>query len=191
MNIIIIGATSGIGKAIFEFYATKDNLIAIVGRRSHLLEQLRQKYPTHTITAKADITNLSETEKTLDYLCHDMPKIDLAIVCSGTGDINKSLDYSKECPTIETNITGWTFLMDQLYHRLEKQGNGHLVAISSAGGLRGEPNAPHTAHPKLIKLIIWRLCAKELSRMADISLLPMSDPGLLTLQWQKVRDCFG
>ena len=32
--------------------------------------------------------------------------------------------------------------MDQLYHRLENQGHGHLVAISSVGGLRGEPNAP-------------------------------------------------
>lgn len=32
MNIVIIGATSGIGKALFEKYANADNRIGIVGR---------------------------------------------------------------------------------------------------------------------------------------------------------------
>ena len=43
MNIIIIGATSGIGKALFENYVTKDNIVAIVGRRTKLLEQLQKE----------------------------------------------------------------------------------------------------------------------------------------------------
>ena len=34
MNIIIIGATSGIGKALFKKYVTEGNLLGIVGRRS-------------------------------------------------------------------------------------------------------------------------------------------------------------
>jgi len=44
MNIIIIGATSGIGKALFENYVTKDNIVAIVGRRTKLLEQLQKEH---------------------------------------------------------------------------------------------------------------------------------------------------
>jgi NAD(P)-dependent dehydrogenase (short-subunit alcohol dehydrogenase family) len=36
MNIIIIGATSGIGKALYEKYATDGNRIGIVGRRTLL-----------------------------------------------------------------------------------------------------------------------------------------------------------
>ena len=34
MNIIIIGATSGIGRALFEKYAVDGNCIGIVGRRA-------------------------------------------------------------------------------------------------------------------------------------------------------------
>ena len=45
MNIIIIGATSGIGKALFENYVTKGNIVAIIGRRTNLLEQLKQDIP--------------------------------------------------------------------------------------------------------------------------------------------------
>lgn len=47
-----------------------------------------------------------------------------------------------ERPTIDTNVVGWTFVIDMLYHIFERQGCGYLVAITSAGGLRGEPMAP-------------------------------------------------
>ncbi len=142
MNIVIIGATSGIGKALFEKYANENNRIGIIGRRAHLLDELYQKYPSKTIPTKADITNLEEIEQAINALHKEMEYIDLAIVCSGTGDINATLDYSIERPAIDTNIVGWTFVIDMLYHILEQQGHGHLVAITSAGGLRGEAMAP-------------------------------------------------
>lgn len=37
MNILIIGATSGIGKALFVKYANADNRIGIVGREQTCL----------------------------------------------------------------------------------------------------------------------------------------------------------
>ena len=55
-TIIIIGATSGIGRALFENYAADGNLIGIVGRRANLLDELRQEYPDTTVTATADVT---------------------------------------------------------------------------------------------------------------------------------------
>lgn len=190
MNIIIIGATSGIGKAIFEFYAAKHNLIAIVGRRSHLLELLHQKYPSHTITAKTDITDISETEKTLDYLCYEMPQIDLVIVCSGTGDINKLLDYSKERLTIETNITGWTFVVDQIYRRLEKQGYGHLVAISSVGGLRGEPNSPAYSASKAYQINYMESLRKKAFKNGGQIIVTDIRPGLADTAMAKGEGLF-
>ena len=47
MNILIIGATSGIGKALFLKYANADNRIGIVGRRTNLLNELSQQYYGH------------------------------------------------------------------------------------------------------------------------------------------------
>ena len=142
MNIVIIGATSGIGKVLFLKYANADNRIGIVGRRANLLDELSRKYPSKTITAKADITNLEEIEQAINALHKELEHIDLVIVSSGTGDINAELDYNVERPTIDTNVTGWTFVIDTFYNIFEQQGHGHLVAITSAGGLRGEPMAP-------------------------------------------------
>ena len=142
MNIVIIGATSGIGKVLFLKYANADNRIGIVGRRANLLDELSRKYPSKTITAKADITNLEEIEQAINALHKELEHIDLVIVSSGTGDINAELDYNVERPTIDTNVTGWTFVIDTFYNIFEQQGHGHLVAITSTGGLRGEPMAP-------------------------------------------------
>jgi len=141
-TIIIIGATSGIGKTLFEKYAADGNRIGIVGRRTHLLDELRQEHPDMTVTATADITKQDEIARAIESLRAELKDIDLAIVCSGTGDLNPSLDYALECPAIDTNVRGWTFVIDTLYNIFEQQGHGHLVAITSVGGLRGEPMAP-------------------------------------------------
>lgn len=191
MNIVIIGATSGIGKALFEKYASGDNRICIVGRRVNLLEELSRKYPSRTISAKADITNLEEIDRAINALHKEMEHIDLAIVCSGTGDINATLDYNVERPTIDTNIIGWTYVIDMFYHIFELQGHGHLVAITSAGGLRGEPRAQLTAHRKPTKSTSWKPCVRRLTRVEDRLLLQIFALALLIQQWPKARGCFG
>ena len=127
MNIIIIGATSGIGRALFEKYAADSNWIGIVGRRTHLLDELHHEHPGTTFTATVDITKQEEIEQAIQTLCAKLKHIDLAIVCSGTGNLNPSLDYALECPAIDTNVKGWTFVIDMIYHIFEKQGYGHLV----------------------------------------------------------------
>lgn len=142
MNIVIIGATSGIGKALYEHYVSKGDRVGIVGRRTHLLEELRKKFPDNTITVTADITKQDEAEKAINMLRSELQHIDIAIVSSGMGNLNTELDYTLERPVLDTNVTGWTLVVDTLYHLFEQQGYGHLAAISSIGGLHGAPIAP-------------------------------------------------
>ena len=58
---IVISATSSIGRALFKKYAAISNRISIVGRRTHLLDELRKEHPDTTVTAMADITKQNET----------------------------------------------------------------------------------------------------------------------------------
>jgi short-subunit dehydrogenase len=66
----------------------------------------------------------------------------IAIVTAGIGDLNPTLDNTIELNTLQTNVTAWTNCVDLLYKAFQKQGFGHLVLITSVGGLRGEPVAP-------------------------------------------------
>ena len=189
-NIIIFGATSGIGKALFENYATDENRLGIVGRRTNLLEELRQQHPSNTLTATADITKQEEAGQAISSLHNGLGSIDLAIVCSGIGDLNPSLDYSIERPTIETNVTGWTFVIDTFYHIFEKQGHGHLVAITSAGGLRGEPMAPAYSATKAYQINYMEALRKKAYKAGGKVIVTDVRPGLVDTAMAKGEGLF-
>ena len=190
MNIIIIGATSGIGRALFEKYAADDNRIGIVGRRTHLLDELWQEHPGTTVTATADITKQDEIARAIESLRAELKYIDLAIVCSGTGDINASLDYDVERPTIDTNVMGWTFVIDTLYHIFEQQGHGHLVAITSAGGLRGGPMAPAYSASKAYQINYMEALRKKTFKSGDHIKVTDIRPGLVNTAMAKGEGLF-
>jgi short-subunit dehydrogenase len=190
MNIVIIGATSGIGKALFIKYANLDNRIGIVGRRANLLDELCLEYPSKTITAKADITNLEEIEQAIHALHKELEYIDLAIVCSGIGDINATLEYNVERLTIDTNITGWTFVIDRLYNIFVQQGHGHLVAITSAGGLRGEPMAPAYSASKAYQINYMEALRKKAYKSGSQIYVTDIRPGLVNTAMAKGEGLF-
>ena len=190
MNIVIIGATSGIGKALFERYANENNRIGIIGRRAHLLDELYQKYPSKTIPVKADITNLEEIEQTINTLHKELEHIDLTIVCSGVGDINTTLDFDVERPTIDTNVVSWTFVIDMLYHIFEQQDYGHLVAITSAGGLRGEPMAPAYSATKAYQINYMEALRKKAYKKGGNIVVTDVRPGLVDTAMAKGEGLF-
>ena len=189
-TIIIIGATSGIGRALYENYAADGNLIGIVGRRANLLDELRQEYPDTTVTATADVTKQDEIARAIDALRAELKDIDLAVVCSGTGDINTPLDYAVERPTIDTNVTGWTFVVDTLYNIFEQQGHGHLVAITSAGGLRGESMAPAYSASKAYQINYMEAMRKKAYKSGNHILVTDIRPGLVDTAMAKGERLF-
>ena len=190
MNIVIIGATSGIGKALFEKYANENNRIGIIGRRAHLVDELYHKYPSKAIPAKADITNLEEIGQAICTLHETFGHIDLAIACSGTGDINATLDYNVERPTIDTNVIGWTYVIDMFYHIFELQGHGHLVAITSAGGLRGEPMAPAYSASKAYQINYMEALRKKAYKSGRQITVTDICPGLVDTAMAKGEGLF-
>ncbi len=142
MNIVIIGATSGIGKELWKNYATGENKVAIIGRRAALLEDMRQLRPDNTLVHAFDVNDYQGVEGLLSEIHSEIGSIDLAIVCAGVGDLNPELSFDRELSTISTNILGWTAAVDALYNIFKQQNHGHLATITSIGGLAGEPSAP-------------------------------------------------
>ena len=190
MNILIIGATSGIGKALFEKIVSEGNYLGIVGRRTNLLDELQLQHPYNTFTFAADITKQDEIEQAIHTLCEKLGIIDIAIVCSGIGDLNPSLVYALEHPTIETNVRGWTFVIDSLYHIFEKQGYGHLAAITSIGGLRGEPMAPAYSATKAYQINYMEALRKKAFKSGGHVTVTDIRPGLVDTAMAKGEGLF-
>jgi short-subunit dehydrogenase len=139
---IIIGATSGIGKGLAEQLVSKGYKVGITGRRTNLLEQLQSEKPEAYLIKTFDICDTPTAMERLNELVQELGGLDLLIISSGTGDINPELDFAIEKRTIDTNIVGFTAIADWVFRFFEAQKHGHLVAISSIGGLRGSRHAP-------------------------------------------------
>lgn len=139
---IIIGATSGIGKGLALKLADKNYLVGITGRRIELLDELKSQKPNSFYTKTFDVTDTNLINVKLEALAEELGGIDLLVISSGTGDLNEKLDLEIEKQTIETNVTGFTCVANWAFNYFENQKHGHLVAISSVGGIRGSRIAP-------------------------------------------------
>lgn len=139
---IIIGATSGIGKGLAEKLADNNFNVGITGRRTELLNELKLQKPNSFIDSIFDITDTKIIVEKLDKLVVELGGLDLLIISSGTGDLNEKLDFEIEKRTVETNVIGFTCVANWAFNYFESQKSGHLVAISSVGGLRGNRQAP-------------------------------------------------
>ena len=131
---IVIGATSGIGRALAERLAAEGYRVGVTGRREALLEELAATRPDSFCYAAADIMDPAAACAALERLAGELGGLDLCVVSAGTGDLNPGLDYALEEPAIRTNVVGWTAAVDWAYGRFEGQGGGHLVVITSVGG---------------------------------------------------------
>jgi short-subunit dehydrogenase len=141
-KVIIIGATSGIGKGLAQKLANENYVVGITGRRSELLNELKSQNPNVFHPKTFDIIDTKKIVENLENLTKELGGLDLLIISSGTGDLNENLDYEIEKRTIETNITGFTCIANWAFNYFEDQKAGHLVAITSVGGLRGSRIAP-------------------------------------------------
>lgn len=139
---IVIGATSGIGRGIAELLAEDGCKVGITGRRTELLEELKKGKPDLYIVKTMDVCDTRTTIQNLQELIDELGGLDLVIISSGTGYINEPLDYEKEETTINTNVLGFTNIVDWVFKYFVEQKSGHLAAITSIAGLRGSRYAP-------------------------------------------------
>lgn len=152
MNILIIGATSGIGNALYAHYISCGNRVAIMGRRKNILDEISAANPSDTLALQVDISDVKSFNCAFYDVVKAFKKIDLAILCAGVGELNETLDIKQELTTLNTNVVGWTNAVDTLYNHFEKNGNGHLVTVTSVGGLQPTPIAPSYSASKAFQI---------------------------------------
>lgn len=139
---IIVGASSGIGRALALTLANNGYEIGLMARRIELLESLQQETSSKTYIGHIDISKTTEAIEKLQSMIQDMGNVDVIIINSGTGFLNPELDWEKERQTLDVNVYGFCALAGVAYNYFSNQGYGHLVGISSIGALRGNHIAP-------------------------------------------------
>ena len=140
-RIIIIGATSGIGREVAKLYIARGWQVGIAGRRTEELEALQKEAPQQVCTEVLDVT-LEDAPVRLQSLIDKVGGMDVFLLSSGIGKQNPALEADIELRTAATNVEGFMRMTTAVYHFFEKQGYGHIAAISSIAGTKGLGIAP-------------------------------------------------
>ena len=139
INIILTGATGGIGSAILEkLHSTNANIIA-TGTNQDKLTKIKEKFDS-VIIKKFDILDHSSIEKFIDQ-CNEQfdNKIDILINNAGITLDNLTIRMKDEewNKVINLNLTSTFMLTKNTIKKMLKNKNGKIINITSVVGHTG------------------------------------------------------
>ena len=145
-NILITGASSGLGAQMAREFAARGRSLALCARRTDRLEELRAEllraHPGIRVDVKAlDVTDPAAVLDVIGAFAEEFGTLDRVIVNAGigTGQPLGSGRFEVNQRTAQTNFLGALAQMEAAMAVFRKQDAGHLVVVSSISALRGMP----------------------------------------------------
>lgn len=179
-RIIIVGASSGIGKQVALNYIADGWRVGIAARREDPLKELKSKSPDKVEYEVIDIT-ADDAHLHLNKLIDKLGGMDVYFHCSGIGHQNTKIDIKVEIETVRTNALGFTRMVDAAYKYFKDNHlKGQIAVVSSIAGTKGLGVSPSYSATKRYNYI-YLDCLEQLARMqkADISFTDIR-PGFVT-----------
>jgi len=151
-NILITGASSGLGSGMAREFAKQGCNLALCARRVEKLENLKTELESinssiHVFIRPLDVTIQEDVFKIFQAFKNDFESIggnlDRVIVNAGMGKgapLGKGF-AKQNMQTAVTNFCGALNQMEAAMEIFRTQNNGHLVAVSSMSAFRGYPRA--------------------------------------------------
>ncbi len=188
-KIIIIGATSGIGRRMAELYAAKGNIVGITGRRNELLNEIKDLYPGKIETECFDVTGNQNIEN-LTSLIQKIGGLDILVYSSGIGEVSKELDRQIDKMTVETNVTGFVEIANWAFNFFIDQGHVSMAVISSIAANRGNSWAPAYSASKAFQSNYFDALAIKAERMKKDIGITCIEPGFVATKMAKGTKLF-
>lgn len=139
--IFITGATSGIGMACAEKFATNGDSLIINGRRKERLDelkkQLEEKYGVEILSAPFDVQNRDEVFKSINHFSDEWKSPDILINSAGLAlgrDTFDEADIRDWETMLNTNVNGLLYVSKAVLPSMIKRNSGHIINLGSTAG---------------------------------------------------------
>jgi len=145
-NILITGASSGLGAGMAREFAARGRNLALAARRVERLEDLRSEllteHPHITVTLRAlDVDRHEDVFTVFREFDEELGGIDRVVVNAGLGK-GQPLGtgyFRANVQTANTNFLGALAQSEAALELMRPRNAGHVVLISSMSALRGMP----------------------------------------------------
>jgi NAD(P)-dependent dehydrogenase (short-subunit alcohol dehydrogenase family) len=149
-NVIVTGASGGIGRAIAHQFAKRGGRVLVHYHSNRkAADDLMESLPGNGhIAMGADLTDPEHAERLVAGAVEVLGHIDVLVNNAGIYEEHAilQLTYSDWRKTwdrvLKTNLYGPAHLMYCAIAHMKERGGGRIVNVSSRGAFRGEPDAP-------------------------------------------------
>ncbi|MCD7099737.1 SDR family oxidoreductase [Stenotrophomonas sp. MMGLT7] len=144
--VLITGASSGIGEATAKTLAGRGAIVVLGARRIDRLERLVAEITASGGTAIAhtlDVTRREDVQAFADHALERFGRIDVIVNNAGVMPLSPlaALKVDEWDRMIDVNIRGVLHGIAAVLPAMQAQGSGHVISISSIGGLYVMPTA--------------------------------------------------
>lgn len=147
-NIVITGATSGLGHALALSYAAPGTRLGLVGRNIPRLEAVATSCRSKGAEVLPVQLDVGEEAPIAEWLLafDDGGPADLVIAAAGIsagpqpGSVTEPAGFALH--QVRTNLMGCLHTVEPLLPRMVARGAGQIAVVSSVAGLRGLPYSP-------------------------------------------------
>jgi len=140
-KIWITGASSGIGKALAEKFASEGWKVAVSARRKEILNEMCKN--ENISSYPLDVTNQVQINDVFLKIINDFGNLDLCVFSSGTYDpkLEQEINVKQNKFVMETNFFGVLYCIKSVEKYFKNKKNGHISIVSSVAAYRGLPNS--------------------------------------------------
>ena len=174
MNVLITGATGGIGQALIDIMIKNNYHVIAIGRNKAELKTLQNRYRHMILCYSLDLTNDEEIEYFFNFLNMRKIRIHILINGAGIGEINyfEKMSYQKMKKMLDTNVTALTKFCSYFYKNMLRKG-GTIVNISSTAGFQigGPMMGVYYATKSYVNSLTYSLYQEARDKKVNIMLL--------------------
>jgi len=148
-NILITGASGGIGQALVKKFISLGGNVVGSGTKTEKLDLIKKKYPSIKIK-KLDLSEHSKIEEFIDDVSLELGGLDILINNAGTNVDKLSLRMKEEewKKVIDINLTSTFLLTKHAIKKMLKNKFGRVVNITSVVGHTGNSGQSNYAASK-------------------------------------------
>jgi NAD(P)-dependent dehydrogenase (short-subunit alcohol dehydrogenase family) len=137
----ITGAGRGLGRAFTEAALGVGDRVVATARRPAALESLAAEHPRALRVLALDVTDRNAVFATVEEAVACFGSVDVVINNAGYGLVGAAEEVSEADARLQldTNLFGPLWVCQAVVPHLREQGSGHIVQISSTGGVGAMP----------------------------------------------------
>jgi NADP-dependent 3-hydroxy acid dehydrogenase YdfG len=141
---VIVGASSGIGRAAAVLFAREGSKVVAAARREDRLQSLKDEMAREqrTITIRrADASVVEDMQQLAQETLRQFGRIDILVVASGINTPDRSMERLTPQiwdSLIDVNLNGAFYATHAILPSMRSAGSGHLIYVSSVSGIMAD-----------------------------------------------------